>query len=234
MRTTKEVIGATSVAFALLVAARAACAQPAGQLYAPEPPADSAYVRVLVSSAPDPVQVMVDGRPRGTKLGAGAPSDYMVLNAGKHTIALHPAGKAAGGASVTLDIVSGKSLTLAFPTLKAGAAPVVFEDKGNTNKLKALLAVYNLGTAPVDVVTADGSTKVFSAIAPGVPASIQVNPITVELLATRAGEKTELARTRLSMSHGGTYSVFLLPGKAGKLSAQAVQSRTEPYTDFSK
>jgi alginate O-acetyltransferase complex protein AlgF len=230
MTMTHKVVGSIWAAFVFLMMAGPAAAQPAGQLYDPEPPADSAYVRVVVSSGSGPVDVVVDGRPRATKLGIGDASDYMVLSAGKHTIALHPAGKPAAAVSHSMDVPSGKSLTLAFPALKAGTAPVLFEDKGNTNKLKAVLAVYHLGTGPVDVMTADGSTKVFTALAPGVPASIQVNPITVELVAARAGEKAELARTKLSMTQGGTYSVFLLPGDGGKLSARAVQSRTERYT----
>jgi alginate O-acetyltransferase complex protein AlgF len=207
-------------------------AQPAGQLYDPEPPADSAYVRVIVASRGSVVDVMVDGRPRIAKLKSGEPGDYMVLAAGKHSIAIHAAGKPTAQVSTTLDVVRGRAMTIAFTTLLSDAEPILFEDKANSNKLKSMLAVYNLDSksGPLDLLTADGNTKVFVGVAHGAPVSIQVNPISVELIAAKTGDKTPLARVSLSMTQGGTYSVFLLPTEGGKLSALAAQNKTERYT----
>jgi alginate O-acetyltransferase complex protein AlgF len=210
-------------------------AQPAGQLYDPEPPADSAYVRVLIVNSDAPIDVVVDGRPRSQKLNAGEVGDYMVLTAGKHVIALQPSGKTAVATSYNLEVVKGKAMTLAFTSLKAGAAPTIFEDKANTNKLKSLVAAYHLDSkaGALDVLTADGSTKVFTNLAFGASSSIQVNPISVELIASKSGEtssQTLPPKTMLSMAQGATYSVFLMPNSQGKLTARTAQNKTERYT----
>lgn len=210
----------------------AAMAQPTGLLYDPEPPLDSAYVRVVLASRDGVVDVLVDGRPRVRKLGAGEASEYMVLAAGQHSISVHPAGKPKAYLTTTLDVVRGRAMTVAFPALQADAAPVVFEDKANSNRLKALVAVYHLDAklGPLDVLTADGNTKVFSGVTYGVAASIQVNPISIELIATKVGEKSPQARTSLAMTQGGTYSILLLPGEGGKMNARAMQNKIERYT----
>jgi alginate O-acetyltransferase complex protein AlgF len=220
------------MAVLLLCLNLAANAQSTGVLYDPEPPADSAYVRVIVTSREASVDVMVDGHPRIRKLGGAEASDYMVLAAGKHTIALHPAGKATAYLSTTIDVVRGRAMTLAFTALQANTVPVIFEDKANSNKLKALLVVYHLDAkaGPLDLLTADGNTKVFSSLAFGASSTIQVNPIAIELVAVKTGDKTPKARTSLTMTQGGTYSVLLLPGEGGTLLTRTTQNKIERYT----
>ena len=205
-----------------------AAANPDGLLYDPEPPADSAYVRVLMVPGTGPLDVLVDGKTRLRKLAAGAPSDYMVLSAGKHVMVLQPQAKGAPALTSTLDVIRGRALTLAFGV---GAAPAVFEDKANANKLKALLSVYHLGATgdKLDILTADGA-KVFTDLAPGTSAGIAVNPIEIGLIAAKSGTTVPLASVRLAMSRGGTYSVILLPGPKGKLVARAGQNTIERYT----
>lgn len=207
-------------------------AQPAGLLYDPEPPVDSAYVRVINAAAEGIVDVRVDGRSRIQKLGAGEASEYMVMAAGKHTITLHASEKKEAQLTTNLDVVKGRATTVAFTTLRGSSAPVIFEDKANTNKLKALLSVYHLAAkaGPLDVVSIDGKTKVFSNIAYGTSASIPVNPISIELMATKVGEITPQASTSVAMSQGGTYSILVLTGDGGKLVARSVQNRIERYT----
>lgn len=210
----------------------AASAQPTGLLYDPEPPADSAYVRVIHAAREGVLDVWVDGRSRILKLGVGEASDYMVMTTGKHTIALHPEGKQAAQLTTTIDVVRGRATTVAFTALRADAAPIFFEDKANSNKLKALLSVYHLANKaePLDVLTADGKTKVFSKMAYGTSASLQVNPIAIDLIAAKVDEKTPLTRASLAMSQGGTYSVILLAGVNGKLTANSIQNKIERYT----
>jgi len=221
-----------TVALLLACLSLFANAQPAGQLYDPEPPADSAYVRVIVASKEAPVDVVIDGRPRIVKLMSGQPGDYMVLAAGKHSMAIHAAGKPAALASTSLEVVRGRAMTVAFTSLRPDATPLLIEDKANSNKLKSLLAVYHLDSkaGSLDLLTADGNTKVFTGLAQGTPASILVNPISVEMVVVKTGDKAPLARVALSMTQGGTYSIFLLPGEGGKLTALAVQNKTERYT----
>ena len=207
-------------------------AQPVGLLYDPEPPVDSAYVRVVLASREGVVDVLVDGRVRIQKLASGEASEYMVLAAGKHTIALHATSKPAAYFSTSFDVVRGRAMTLAFTTLRADTVPVVFEDKANSNKLKALLAVYNLDAkiGALDVLTADGNTKVFSGVVYGTSASIPVNPISIDLIAVKIGDKVPQTRASLAMTQGGTYSILLLPGNGVKLIARPVQNKIERYT----
>jgi alginate O-acetyltransferase complex protein AlgF len=210
-------------------------AQPAGLLYDPEPPADSAYVRVLIVSNDSALDVLIDGKPRVTKLNPGDVSDYMVLSAGKHTIALHNTTKATLASSHTLEVIPGKAMTVAFGSAKPGVTPTIFEDKANTNKLKSLVSAYHLDgkSGPLNLMTADGSTKVFSNLAYGGSNSIQVNPISVELVAAKTGDSTGAVNappTKLSMAAGANYSVFLMPNDKGGLTARAVQNKTERYT----
>lgn len=216
----------------LLCLSLGASAQPTGLLYDPEPPVDSSYVRVLLASRDGAVDIWVDGRPRIKKLAAGEASEFMVLPAGKHSIAVHPAGKPVAHLSTTLDVVRGRAMTVAFTALRADAAPIVFEDKTNANRLKALLAVYHLDakSGPLDVLTADGKTKVFSGLTYGTSKSVPVNPITTELIAANSGDKVPQASALLTMAQGGTYSVLLLSGEGGKLVARAVQNKIERYS----
>lgn len=207
-------------------------AQPTGLLYDPEPPAESAYVRVIQAAREGVIDVWIDGRSRIQKLGPGEASEYMVLAAGKHTIALHLTDKQSAQLTTTLEVVRGRATTIAFTSMKPDSTPIIFEDKVNSNKLKALLTAYHLTdkTASLDVLTLDGKTKVFSSVAYGASASIQVNPISIDLIAAKVGEKIPQASTSLTMSQGGTYSVLLLPGEGGKLVARSVQNKIERYT----
>ena len=222
----------SAVGAVLLAQAAAAGAQSSGLLYDPEPPANSAYVRVIHISRQSAVDLIVDGKPRVRNLSGGEASDYLVIPAGQHTFALHPAGKSAASVSTTMDVDSGRAITVAFPALRADAKPLVFEDKANSNMLKAVLAVYQLDTrsGPMDVLTADGKTRVFTNVASGASSQLSVNPITIELVAAKSGDKAIQARATVAMAPGGTYSFLLLPGEDGKVVARAVQNKVERYT----
>lgn len=202
-------------------------AQPTGLLYDPEPPVDSGYVRVMLATDMAKVSVVVDGKPRVPSLSTQQTSDYMVMVAGKHQIELMAAGKTL--ATTALDVARGTAVTVAFTS---ATAPVVFIDKTSTNKLKAMLNVYQLAskTDPLDVLTGDGATKVFSGLPYGKSDALQVNPISVELMAALSGGKTPLTRASLTMTQGGAYSVFLLSTKKDKVTAVVVQNKIERYT----
>ena len=225
---------ALTLAAVLPSAANQAIAQTRGGLYDPEPPADSAYLRIVIVGSDTALDLYVDDKPRTTKQVSGEVSDYLVVTAGKRTIAIHQAGKTSPLTTFAMDVPKGKALTLAFNGTKNGTVPTVFEDKANTNKLKSVVAAYNLDSksGSLDILTADGSTKVFSNLAYGSSNSIQVNPITVELIATKQGSTSSLLASKpasLSMTQGATYSVFLLPDQNGKLTTHTVQNKTERY-----
>jgi len=221
-----------AVAAMLLIQAVTAGAQSSGLLYDPEPPANSAYVRVIHVSREGAVDLLVDGKPRVRNLAGGEASDYLVIPAGKHTLALHLAGKSAASVSTTMDVDSGRAITVAFTALRADAKLLVFEDKANSNMLKAVLAVYHLDprSGPLDVLTADGKTRVFTNLVSGASSQLSVNPITIELIAAKTGDIAVQARATVAMASGGTYSFLLLPGEGGKLVARAVQNKVERYT----
>lgn len=207
-------------------------AQPTGLLYDPEPPADSAYVRVMTLGGDGVADILVDGRSRIQKVTPGEPSEFMVLSAGKHSIAVQPAGKPAALLTTTLDVVRGRAMTIVFTSPKSGVAPTVFEDKTNANRLKALLSVYHLdpGVGPLDVSTADGNAKVVTNLTYGTSKSISVNPISVDLVVAKSADKAPLAKTSIAMMQGGTYSILLISDANGKLTARAVQNKVERYT----
>ena len=226
----------SSFALVLSVLSSAAYSQPTGVLYDPEPPVDSAYVRILVASQDAPVDVWVDGKVRIPKLEAGTLSEYMVLLAGPHTVALNRPGKPISSVTAKLDVTSGRATTVVFSTLQAEAKPIFFEDKANSNKLKALLTAYHLSeqSGALDVMTADGKTKVFAGLTFGTSRSVPVNPIDIELLASPSDAKKEgkdaKANALVSMAAGGTYSVVLLPTKGGGLIAKSSRNAIERYT----
>ncbi len=178
------------------------------------------------------MDVAVDGKIRVKRLSAGSPSDYLVVPAGSHVVSIQPSGQSKVHYSTALDVVRGRAMTVAYASLQTGVKPFVFEDKANSNKLKALVAVYHLDAkaGALDVLSADGKTKVFSAVQFGQSVNIQVNPITIDLMAARSGDKTALATTPLSMIQGGTFSIVLTAGVGGKLTARSYQNKIERYT----
>lgn len=208
-----------------------AIAQGSGRLYDPEPPVDSGYVRVVVAQEGTAVDLAVDGQLRVKKLPTMQASEYLVVGEGKHTITVTSTSKGDSPVSKTFTMERGKAMTLAFPSLRTDISPLVFEDKGNTNKLKATLTAYHLDAkaGAIDILAATGSTKVFSAMSYGKSTSIQVNPISVELLASPIDGKSTSVKFPLEMTQGGTYSILLLQGNNGKLVAKVIQSKNERY-----
>jgi alginate O-acetyltransferase complex protein AlgF len=205
-------------------------AQSTGRLYDPEPPPDSGYVRLILTGKSAPVSVMVDDKLRIKKLEAHEMSEYMVLKEGHHKIALVVGEKAAKTEGRSIDVVRGKSVTLALAGTSHTDTMIGFDDKGNTNKLKAMLTFYHLDNkqGALDVTTADGGTKVFSAVEFGKSSSLQVNPIKVELMTVAAGAKSTAAKATLEMDPGATYSAYAV-SIAGKPSLKVTGSKVERY-----
>jgi alginate O-acetyltransferase complex protein AlgF len=208
----------------------AALAQTQPGLYDPEPPANSAYVRIVHAASDGALELMVDGKPRLSPVERGTASDYMVLAAGPHQLEIRQGGKTR--LTLPLEAAGAHALTLAFTSLAANSKPMVFEDKTIANKLKATLAVYHLhpGFENVDIATLDGKLTVFPALAAGNTAVRAVNPISIELVANKSETKLQVARTKLNLSQGGSYSILLLADTGGKLIATSQQNRIERYT----
>lgn len=200
-------------------------------LYDPQPPADSAYVRVLLGSASGPTEVTVDGKARIAQVSAAEPSDYMVLSAGKHKVTVHNKSKASA-VDIPIDVVAGRATTIVLPEVQAGVKPVLLDDKSNGNKLKAMLAVYHINSklGPLDILSADGATRVFSKVAPGGTASLAVNPLTIDLIATKPDDKAALGTVSLALNQGASYSIVVAAGDGGKTTLKVFANKVERYT----
>lgn len=194
-------------------------------LYDPQPPANSAYIRVIVGD--QDVEVALDKRTRLEKVPAGTPSAYLVVPAGQHEVTLKTKGKSL---SVPVKAESSRSITVLISSLTGGGSKtVVIEDKINSNRLKAIIAIYNLtpGTA-VDAWTADGNTAIFQGVTSGATASLVVNPVKLAYMVTGAGNKTALANHEFSMTAGNAYSI-VVTGSGTPLTTQAFQNTVERY-----
>lgn len=144
------------------------CAQVSAQaLYAPAPPPDAAFVRV-VHAAQDLAEVTPEvGDTVFDPLAFGAVTPYQTVTQGERTLQ-------AGELNQTLEIRAGRFYTLAL----TGEGAVLLEDPTLENSARALLTLYNLSDlASVDLRTADGETDVVTRVAPGEAESIDVNPI---------------------------------------------------------
>jgi hypothetical protein len=107
----------------------------------------------------------------------------------------------------------------------------LLEDKTGSNKLKAMLSIYQFASKPkpLDVLTGDGKTKVFTNLPYGKSAALAVNPISTELIIQFKDEPTVLGKMALSMLQGNAYSIILLPEKNGKIKSVVVQNKIERY-----
>jgi alginate O-acetyltransferase complex protein AlgF len=196
-------------------------------LYDPQPPANSAYVRVLAGGGQE-IDILLDQKPKATKVSAGSPSTYMIVPAGKHEMTVK-----AGAQTLTipLQVEASRSMTILLAQVNKDAKPTIIEDKINGNRLKAMISAYNLGTSQaVDVWTADGSTQVFNNLSTNGTAALPVNPVALDYMVTASGQKTALAQSKFTMSPGGAYSIVISSDKNGKVSTQAFTNSTERYS----
>jgi alginate O-acetyltransferase complex protein AlgF len=170
-------------------------------LYAPAPPADAAFVRVLHAS-PDvaPLAVTI-GTANFGEVSFAQASLYRVVTQGTASLS-------AGDISQDLEVVAGKFYTVA---LTPGGV-LTLEDASSSNRAKALLSLYNLSDLPlVDLKTADGKTEVLMGVATGTQKSIEVNGITVDLAVLADGAELQ-SFPGVSLERGAAYSALVLPG----------------------
>lgn len=195
-------------------------------LYDPQPPANAAYVRVLVGGS-QAVDVLIDQQAKASKVPAARPSSYMLVSPGAHQLTIRAGGNRV---HVPLNVVPSRFFTVLLSEVQADAKPVVIEDKLNGNRLKAMISVYHLGQGqPVEVWTADGQILIFSALAPNQSAALAVNPISVHYMVTAVGQKTPLAQYSLTLAPGGAYSMVITSDSAGHVATQTLPNTTERF-----
>ena len=216
----RQLLGLSAMAvFALCTPAQAE--QP--RLYDPMPPANSAYVRVIALSGGD-FGVWVEQKERVSQVPSGTPSPYMVLPPGSQQIEVRAGGQTV---AVAVNTQASRSFTVLLPEMKADKA-VVVSDKNNSNRLKATLMAYNLGTQAADLSTADGQTTIFKNMAPATGNGLVVNPVTLDYKAT-GSDGSAVGNGRIELTPGGAYTVVLTGANAGGPKAAAYTNAVERY-----
>lgn len=178
---------------ALTLTATPAAAQEA--LYAPAPPAGSAFLRVVSVDASGPITL--DGRAFSGQQPARTVSAYAVVKQGEHTLKL-------GASSLKLNVQGGTYVTLVAQGGRLRALPS--EQPGGVTKARVTL--YNLSAAPASLTTADGSTRLLESVAPGTQKSLSVNAVTAALGVTD-GNRVIQAFPAEALKAGASYSAFV-------------------------
>lgn len=187
-------------------------------LYAPAPPADAAFVRVVHAiEGADAVSPTI-GAATYAELAFAQSSLYRVVLQGEASLQ-------AGAISHDFTVEAGKFYTVALVSNSGEASVFVLNDEANTNRAKALLVLYNLSDiASVDLKTADGSTPIVVGVAPNSEASIEVNGITVDLAVFNADASLE-SFAGVKLERGAAYSAIVM-GTADDTTVIWVQSAT--------
>ena len=180
---------------AIAVLSGIASAQDLAGLYAPAPPPDSAFVRIINATAA-PLSATL-----GSKV-ATAPK------AGISTYVVVPQGNVAakvGAASNTLAVVAGKF----YSAVWNGKTFRLMTDVSADDRAKAQLTVYNLSTKPaLDLKTADGKLSVVGGVKPGESGNRAVNGITVDL-AVFGGSKALATFKGAALERGNAYAIVV-------------------------
>lgn len=160
-------------------------------LYAPAPPANSAFVRVLNA----PTATLSGKTITAEKAAASA---YIVLPEGDVTAKI-------GTVTGKVKVDAGNFYSM----FVQGSKIVLLKDEGAENRAKAMLVIYNLSkTASVDLKTADGKTTVVTGVKPGASGSRAVNGITVTLAAFN-GTKIIGALKEMKLERGNAYAIVV-------------------------
>lgn len=98
-------------------------------LYDPQPPANAAYVRVLVGGS-QAVDVLIDQQAKASKVPAARPSSYMLVSPGAHQLTIRAGGNRV---HVPLNVVPSRFFTVLLSEVQADAKPVVTARNATTN-----------------------------------------------------------------------------------------------------
>ena len=165
-------------------------------LYDPEPPANSAFVRVINAGSGE-VKAGIDAVAYGAVAGQNA-SAYRVIPQGAHKLA-------AGAANKDLNVLAKRF----YSVIVNGGDVQVLEDPANPGQTKASLAIYNLSKiSSIALKTDDGKTTVVDGVAPGTVKSQAVNAIKVGLAAFNGSSKIA-SFPAVQLERGSTYSTIV-------------------------
>lgn len=188
-----------------------AAADDVASLYAPQPPANAAYLRVLNVSAQS-AQVALSGSVAAQTLAPGAATRFSVLTQGT------PVRVTIDGHALPLDGVAanGDALTIALAhDSKGWHATRVSGRYGHVDGLKATLHAFNFtpGCSAKISLGGDGPT-VFDQVGTGAQTSRAINPVSATLVG-QCGTAKSAPLTLPPLAAGDSYSLFLT-GDAAK------------------
>lgn len=203
-----------------LAAPTAHAANEVARLYAPKPPAGSAYLRVIDLSGQKGPLSFEGGA--ATAPAAGEIATLYRIVKGGTPLALARDGKpAAEGVTPPADSFS----TLVL--LPSGAPRLIPDPTEGRNDLKAQLRFYNLAAGcPGAVAVQDGPT-VFEGVATFDTRQRSINPIEATLVA-HCGDKATAPLKLPPLKAGDHFSLFLVDGPSGPV-LDGQRDETEPY-----
>ncbi|GLO12847.1 cell division protein FtsQ [Pseudomonas putida] len=190
------------------------------QLYAPRPPAGSAFVRVL-QPADNAIDVQVGQNP-SQQLGAGKlASGYNVVKGGE-PFTVRMAGKAVGTLTVAAD-------TYQSLVLHQGTLLVLDDGAASEDALKAELRFYNLaGNCPAGQLQVQGGPALFTEVAARSSKARAINPVSASLTAG-CGATQAKALALPPLQPGDHYALFLT-GDASQPVLRGELGSTAPFT----
>ncbi len=179
-------------------------------LYAPEPPANSSFVRIIDAALDAaPISVKLDGKPWIAALTAQGILPYEILKAGKHSFEIH---NGANKTSTSITAQAGKFYTLAVVGKSNAYSVKTFNDPKITNKIKAQLLAYNFSSRPISIKTSDG-TNVFKDLKSNTSQAIMVNPVNITFEAYLANQKISSFKVRLQSTQSYSFVAFQVGDK---------------------
>jgi hypothetical protein len=187
-----------------------AAADDVASLYAPQPPADAAYLRVLNASA-QPARVALSGSVAAQTLAPGEATRFSVMTHGTpvrvtidgHVLPLDGSGAATAAAA-------GDALTIALAhDAKGWHATRISGKYEHVDGLKATLHAFNFapGCSAKISLGGDGPT-VFEQMGTGAQNSRAINPVSATLVG-QCGVAKSAPLTLPPLAAGDSYSLFL-------------------------
>lgn len=169
-------------------------------VYGPVAPPNSAFVRVFNATAQPELQARIGDKTLDEIPAYGA-SEFVFLPPGKYTLT-------AGAASQAVSLQANKFYTAALE----GKALRLMDNERYTNRLKALVIVYNLvDGSTLSLKTPDGR-PVIENVGPDSSASREVNAVKVNL-ALYDGAKKITDVKPMNLERGRAFSLFVAGDK---------------------
>ncbi|HEY8610640.1 MAG TPA: hypothetical protein VIL69_05030, partial [Roseomonas sp.] len=201
-------------ALALLAAPLAPAAAQQPELYGPQPPPGSAFVRFVNATGSD-LAIRPDFLPAetlGTAPMARVTAYRTVESVANRALAVEVrAGQATARASLRAN--PGTFVTVLVTAAPGGAITAqTVQDGGDGNQSRARLAFYNAAPdCPAGGLSLDGGASIFSDVAPGASKTRGVNPASASLVAS-CGTRRTAAFPLSGLEAGGRYSIWMMPG----------------------